>query len=260
MTARRLVVAAASGLAFLSVLTSAPSDARTTTTQRRRTTTTEQPPRRATTTTRRAATTTTRRPTTTTAAQPPASRAAATTTVAPADPTTTTAPSRREQRYIVVLKKGNRAATVAEEHKRTRRVKVQRLFGHAVRAYTADIDPNEVDAIRKDKRVAYVEAAKPIRKLAQTLPWGVEMVSRNGDDWSSTRPGDGGGSVGLDVYVIDTGIQSNSDLNGGTDFNAKGGPSTDCDGHGTHMAGIVGAIDNGSGVVGVAPGVRLHGV
>ena len=31
-------------------------------------------------------------------------------------------------------------------------------------------------------------------------------------------------------------------------------------GHGTHVAGTVGAIDNGSGVVGVAPGVRLWAV
>ena len=97
-------------------------------------------------------------------------------------------------------------------------------------------------------------------KLAQTLPWGVEKVSRNGSDWSSTRPGDGGGSVGMDIYVIDTGIQASADLNGGTDVNFRGGTNTDCDGHGTHMAHIAGAIDNTSGVVGVAPGVRLHGV
>ena len=66
--------------------------------------------------------------------------------------------------------------------------------------------------------------------------------------------------MGLDVYVIDTGIAPQSDLTATADFNARGGPATDCNGHGTHMAGIVGAIDNGSGVVGVAPGVRLHGV
>jgi hypothetical protein len=34
----------------------------------------------------------------------------------------------------------------------------------------------------------------------------------------------------------------------------------DAHGHGTHVAGTVGALDNGSGVVGVAPGVRLWSV
>jgi subtilisin family serine protease len=161
---------------------------------------------------------------------------------------------------MVVLKKGNRGVTVAEEHKRKFKVKVQRAFGHAIRGYAAEIPLNEVDAIKKDKRVAYVSKAVPMTKTAQILPWGVEKVSRNGSDWSSTRPGDGTGAVNMDVYVIDTGIGAHPDLSGGTEFNAKGGPNTDCDGHGTHMAGIVGAIDNGSGVVGVAPGVRLHGI
>jgi subtilisin family serine protease len=64
----------------------------------------------------------------------------------------------------------------------------------------------------------------------------------------------------MDVYVIDTGIERQPDLNGGTDVNFRGGPNTDCDGHGTHMAGIVGAADNTIGVVGVAPSVRVHGV
>jgi aqualysin 1 len=161
---------------------------------------------------------------------------------------------------MVVLKKGNRARTVADEHKRTRKVKVQRLYGHALRGYAADIDPDEIDAIKKDKRVAYVAEPKPITKLAQTLPWGVERVSRRGDDWSSTRPGDGSGSVSLDIYVVDTGLASHPDVRGTTDFNGRGGPNTDCNGHGTHMAGIAGAFDNDTGVVGVAPGVVLHGI
>lgn len=258
MPARRLVVAAASGLVFISVLTSAPVDARTTTTQRRRTTTTEQRERRTTTTTRRAAaTTTTRRATTTTATPRPAT--ATTATSATRETTSTAAPPSR-QRYIVVLKKGNRAAAVADEHKQTRDVRVQRLFGHAVRGYAADIAPDDIDAIKKDNRVLYVEKAKPMRTLAQTLPWGVEKVSRRGTDWSSTRPGDGTGSVSLNVYVLDTGVAAHPDLNGGTVFNGRGGANTDCHGHGTHMGGIVGAIDNGSGVVGVAPGVRVNGV
>ncbi|HZN14608.1 MAG TPA: S8 family peptidase [Acidimicrobiales bacterium] len=277
MPARRLVVAAASGVAILSMMISAPANAaknpddngdtkktdRTTTTEKHRTSTTEKDrdkpkdddkPRTTTTERRHSSTTTTER-----------KQAAATTTTAddePADETTTstTAKPVHTERYIVVLKKGNRSSVVAEEHARTRHVKVQNVFGHAVRGYAADIADNELDAIKKDKRVAYVERNKSVQKFAQTLPWGVERVSRKGDDWSSTRPGDGAGSVSGDVYVIDTGVQFHPDLFGGMEVNLRGGPDTDCDGHGTHMAGIVGAIDNTSGVVGVAPGVKVHGI
>jgi hypothetical protein len=67
--------------------------------------------------------------------------------------------------------------------------------------------------------------------------------------------------VDIDIAVIDTGVDaSHPDLNvvfsksfAGTD----GADGTDKDGHGTHVAGIIGAKDNEIGVVGVAPGARI---
>ena len=77
--------------------------------------------------------------------------------------------------------------------------------------------------------------------------------------------------VNADVAIIDTGIQPNHpDLRvvGGYDCTRPGTRSErsqssrwrDDHGHGTHVAGIVGALDNTRGVVGVAPGVRLWSV
>ena len=37
-------------------------------------------------------------------------------------------------------------------------------------------------------------------------------------------------------------------------------PNEDCNGHRTHVAGTVGAIDDDMDVVGMAPRVALHGV
>lgn len=71
------------------------------------------------------------------------------------------------------------------------------------------------------------------------------------------------------VAVIDTGVDSNHpDLNvvSGDDADMVCSSSGDCadggdpQGHGTHVAGTIGAIGDGSGVVGVAPGVPLHAV
>jgi subtilisin family serine protease len=62
--------------------------------------------------------------------------------------------------------------------------------------------------------------------------------------------------------VIDTGIDlSNPDLNAVDGTNCVGsGPAQDDDGHGTHVSGTIAARNDGSGVVGVAPGTRLHAV
>lgn len=70
-------------------------------------------------------------------------------------------------------------------------------------------------------------------------------------------------SAGTKVCIIDSGLdRSNSDfiwnnISGSNDsgtgnWDEHGGP------HGTHVAGTVGAADNGYGVVGMAPGVEMH--
>lgn len=69
--------------------------------------------------------------------------------------------------------------------------------------------------------------------------------------------------AGMKVCVIDSGLdRSNIDFNWGniTGDNDSGTGSWDVNGgpHGTHVAGTVGAADNGVGVVGMAPGVAMH--
>ena len=65
------------------------------------------------------------------------------------------------------------------------------------------------------------------------------------------------------VAVIDTGSGPHTDLNivGGVNC-STGRPTnfTDGNGHGTHVAGTIGAKDDANGVVGVAPGVPIYSV
>ena len=95
----------------------------------------------------------------------------------------------------------------------------------------------------------------------QVLPTGIRRVNA---DKSPIAKIDGVDQrVDVDVAIIDTGIAPHPDLSiaGGHDCTSKD-PDVYRDryGHGTHVAGIVGALDNKIGVVGMAPGARLWAV
>jgi subtilisin len=113
--------------------------------------------------------------------------------------------------------------------------------------------------VAQDPRVASVERDEVVTAFAQTTPTGVDRVD---GELSTAVSGDGAGSVDVDVAVIDTGIDINHpDLNVVGGKNCSTGKSfDDGNGHGTHVAGTIGAEDDGAGVVGVAPGARLWAV
>ncbi|MGH8985466.1 MAG: S8 family peptidase [Acidimicrobiia bacterium] len=76
--------------------------------------------------------------------------------------------------------------------------------------------------------------------------------------WASHEEG-----AGIVVGVVDTGVQGDhGDLTGnllpGADFvSSSGGTCVDPNSHGTHVAGIVGQVDNTIGGIGAAPGVKI---
>ena len=96
-------------------------------------------------------------------------------------------------------------------------------------------------------------------QAAQSLPWGINKI-----DAELVWP-TGNLANPVKVGIIDTGIsKDHSDLKA----NIKGGVNTinsrkswtDDNGHGSHVAGIVGALNNSLGVVGVAPQVDLYAI
>jgi subtilisin family serine protease len=162
-------------------------------------------------------------------------------------------------RYIVVLKEAVDSQAVANLHSARYGAAVDHVWSQALHGYAAVIPNDRVAALRVDQNVSYVVADGVAHTQDQTIPWGINKV---GADISSTKAGDHTGSItNVDAYVIDTGIdRSHPDLNVVEFKQYASGPPRDCNGHGSHVAGTIGARDDTVGVVGVAPGIRLHAV
>ncbi len=91
-------------------------------------------------------------------------------------------------------------------------------------------------------------------QMGQVSDWGVKLLNPE-SMWALTR------GKGVKVCVVDTGCDlKHPDLQSNIidSFNAYGGDVDDkVSGHGTHVAGIIAAIDNNIGTIGVAPEASL---
>lgn len=164
--------------------------------------------------------------------------------------------------YIVVLNDdAGDPATLAAQQTAALGGTVGFVYNFALKGYSASLPVANVATLEADLTVAYVMADRTVSIQAQTLPTGIDRVD---GELSSTISGNGSGSVNVDVAVIDTGISlSHPDLNvvGGRDCVTPTTPTLDDqNGHGSHVAGTIGARDDDQGVVGVAPGAPLWSV
>ena len=122
------------------------------------------------------------------------------------------------------------------------------------------------------RRLPFVRYVEPdpidaVHIAADTLEYGVnkinaEVVWGGAEGATTVIPGQGG--AGVHVAVLDTGVDcGHQDLAGGCVYgpNYSGSAlSFDDHGHGTHVAGIVGARANGVGTIGVAPEATIYSV
>lgn len=191
------------------------------------------------------------------------------------------------EKYIVVLKKDAGLAGLDVKMKNDR-VKgkangllkkyeisgsIEEVYETALEGFAVKMAPGQVEKLTKDDLVSYVEADQAVtyagRKTkpapvpdpvidpvpapapTQNTPWGVARVG-GGETYAGTNV----------VWIIDTGIDlTHPDLNvdktRGACFVTGNISPNDDNGHGTHVAGTIAAINNSFGVVGVAAGAKV---
>ncbi|WFF05862.1 S8 family serine peptidase [Micromonospora sp. WMMD1076] len=137
---------------------------------------------------------------------------------------------------------------------------VARTWGAALRGFEVRVDARAAARIAADPAVAYVQQNHTVSISAtQTNPpsWGLDRIDQRNLplDNSYTYPNT---ASNVHAYIIDTGIRTTHSTFGGRatwGTNTVDSNNTDCNGHGTHVAGTV-----GGSAYGVAKGVQLVAV
>ena len=165
--------------------------------------------------------------------------------------------------YIVVLKDNNFLSSVSSLAGKARSdgAIIQHVYDDALHGFSMNVPNDDVlEEIVANPGVDYVQPDVKVKAFSQSLPTGVNRVD---GDLSSTKSGNGKGSVNVDIGIMDSGIDLNHpDLNIYRQVTFVSGASSgnDDNGHGTAVAGIAAAKDNSRGVVGLAPGARLWAI
>lgn len=152
-------------------------------------------------------------------------------------------------------------------------------YTYAMSGFAARLGAVQLAALRSDPRVIGLRRSRPVSPAGEVVPAGIERIG-------ATSPVGPAGFPGVAVAITDTGVgkwltgtqtwRHGSELNIVGGFNAYNPPGGSCaydpeanpvptayddtNGHGTHVAGTIGAADNEVGAVGVAPGIAIYSV
>jgi len=152
--------------------------------------------------------------------------------------------------YIVSFAKG---AVVANEIKNVngKQVNPRFMYDQAINGFAGFLSSDQVCVLQKRGNVLSVEADQEmsINDIQTGATWGLDRIDQSSGPLDTTYSYISTGAR-VDAYVIDTGILgTHSEFTGrmkpGFSAIGKSTNTTDCNGHGTHVAGTIGGTKYG---------------
>lgn len=148
----------------------------------------------------------------------------------------------------------NVSDTEKDKEVETRRGSVQQRLSKVFNGAIADLTRSQAALLRKSTNVLWVEEDKGVTTQA-TNSWGLDRIDQQSlplnNQYSYATNG-----AGVDAYVVDTGVLKThtqfSNRMSNAFFDLFGGNGTDCNGHGTHVAGTI-----AGSTFGVAPAATV---
>jgi subtilisin family serine protease len=176
--------------------------------------------------------------------------------------------------YVCVFKKGavSRGNAQGEANRAAQDAggRVTRVYSVAIQGFAAELPPQALERVTAaNPNIAYCEQDQvftipPIRAEARPSGGGGVQPAQE-TPWGIARVGGGAPGAYATAWVIDSGIDLDHpdlavDLARSRSFLSNDASPDDTNGHGTHVAGTIAALDNTIGVIGVAPGARVVAV
>ncbi|MDO8512030.1 MAG: S8 family peptidase [bacterium] len=167
--------------------------------------------------------------------------------------------------YIVVLRDNTQnPQDVANEMAKSNSLTVGNVYTRALKGFSATIPAVRLENIKNDSRVQFVSEDREVSAFAKPTPVAIPQTTPTGIS-RIQAPLTANKGAGIGIAVLDTGIDlTHPDLKANIVANTSCVRSkqtgNDDNGHGSHVAGTIAALDNGIGAIGVAPQAKLAAV
>lgn len=148
--------------------------------------------------------------------------------------------------YVIVLNSTANVAAVVSSAKNFIGARVRHTYERGIKGFAMEMSDADAQQLSRDPRVQFVEEDSIVSSFSTT--WGLDRIDQRLLPLNGSYVYSGTGA-GVTVYVVDTGIFAGNDDFGGrvaAGFSAfDSGGTADCNGHGTHVAGVVGGSNYG---------------